>query len=218
MNMLAIETSSSKGSIALQVGNLLRQVVLAQQRQQLTEILPTIDSLLSQQHLQVRQLDALVFSAGAGSFTGIRIALGIAQGLALAADIPVAVVPSLQALAQTAWRLHRYQHVFCCINAYMQQIYAATYKLHGDQLMHPVVTGQLLSPKAVRQWRLPNYHGVGDAWQAYGNSLQSNVIDKTLLFPEAQDLLTLLPIIKMAAIDDVVVHYLRGKSAWQRPD
>lgn len=216
MNILAIETSSLQGSIALQVDCLVRQVTLRKQRQQLSEILPIIDRLLSQQQLLVEQLDALVFSAGPGSFTGIRIALGITQGLSLATDIPVAAVSSLQTLAQTAWRLHSYQDVFCGVNAYMQQMYIAAYTLHSDHLMHPIIVDQLLSPAAVSKLSLADYHGVGDAWQAYATNLQCNVIDKTLLFPQAQDLITLLPLVKMTTIDDVVAHYLRGKEAWQK--
>ena len=217
MNILAIETSSPQGSIALQADDVVQQVALGQQRQQLTAILPTIDSLLSRQHLDVERLDALVFSAGPGSFTGIRIALGITQGLALASDIPVAAVSSLQVLAQTAWRLHNYKHVFCCVNAYMRQIYIAAYELHRDKLMHPVITDQLLSPAAVNELPLVDYHGVGDGWQAYATTLQCDVINKTVLFPQARDLISLLPLVKLTAIDNVAAHYLRGKEAWQKP-
>ena len=217
MNILAIETSSPQGTIALQANNSVQQITLQQPRQQLSEILPTIESLLSQQNLLLQQLDVLTFSMGPGSFTGIRIALGIIQGLALATAIPVAAISSLRVLAQTAWRLHNYRHVFCCVNAYMQQLYIAAYELHKDHLMHPVIADQLLSPVAVKALSLFKYHGVGDAWQAYATKLQCDVVDETLLFPQAQDLITLLPLTKITAIDEVVAHYLRGKEAWQKP-
>ncbi len=72
-----------------------------------------------------RELDGLAFGAGPGSFTGIRIGCGVAQGLALGADLPVVAVPTLEALAQSVLRAHGWTKVLACLDARMREVYVA---------------------------------------------------------------------------------------------
>src|SRR5471032_2163673 len=103
MKILAIDTSANACSVALLINNetLSSHKVIPMQQAQL--ILPMIEELLLTANITLNQLDALAFGCGPGSFTGVRIAASVAQGLAVAHDLPVISVSSLQALAQAAF-------------------------------------------------------------------------------------------------------------------
>ena len=223
MNILAIETSSPQGSIALQTDDHIEQIFLGEQRQQIAQILPSVDSLLNKYGLTVTALDLLSFSVGPGSFTGVRVALGVIQGLALATDLPVIPISSLQTLAQTASRTRCFNQVLCCVNAYMHEIYVAAYKIDAMGLMEATSPEQLLSPSAVQTLSFPDYHGVGNAWEVYFpqlNQLNNVIIDRNILFPQAHDVISLVERAfqreEMIRIEDVSPQYLRDKRAWQK--
>ena len=223
MNILAIETSSPQGSIALQIDDHIEQIFLGEQRQQIAQILPSIDLLLNKNGLTVVNLDLLSFSAGPGSFTGVRVALGVVQGLALATGLPVIPISSLQTLAQTALRTRCFKEVLCCVNAYMHEIYVAAYKMDTMNLMTAESPEQLLSPTAVQTLSFPRYHGVGDAWEVYFpqlTQLNDVIIDRNKLFPQAHDVISLAERAfqreETISIEDVAPRYLRDKRAWQK--
>ncbi|MDV3241166.1 MAG: tRNA (adenosine(37)-N6)-threonylcarbamoyltransferase complex dimerization subunit type 1 TsaB, partial [Methylocaldum sp.] len=102
MKILAIETATEACSAALLIDDtvLERYELAPQQHNRL--ILPMIDSLLAEAGIKVSQVDALAFGRGPGSFTGVRIAAGVAQGISFAVDLPVVPVSTLAALAQDA--------------------------------------------------------------------------------------------------------------------
>lgn len=103
MKLLAIETSSQQGSIALLEENkVVEEISLKVSRSTSVELIPTIESLLKSNSIHPNDLDALAVSIGPGSYTGVRIGIATAQGLALAADLPVYGVSSLVGLAKQA--------------------------------------------------------------------------------------------------------------------
>jgi tRNA threonylcarbamoyladenosine biosynthesis protein TsaB len=105
------------------------------------------------------QLDAIAFGAGPGAFTGLRVACGVAQGLAVASDLPLIPVSSLETMAAMAGG----KHVLALLDARMGEVYAATYRVDGEMA---VLQGEIrvASPNEVL---LPE----GDDWMACGNAL-----------------------------------------------
>jgi tRNA threonylcarbamoyladenosine biosynthesis protein TsaB len=100
MKLLSVETSTEACSAALYVDGIISECFELTPKEHTRLILPMIDSLMSAAGLKPQQLDALAFSCGPGSFTGVRIATGVVQGIALGADLPVVPVSTLAAIAQ----------------------------------------------------------------------------------------------------------------------
>lgn len=129
MRILAIETSTEHCSVALyQQGEVLSRAELAGQRH--SEILlGMIERLLAEAGCGMEDLDGVAFGAGPGSFTGVRIAASVAQGLALGLDIPVLPVCTLEALAEAAGQ----DRVACALDARLDEVYFAAYERKGDK-------------------------------------------------------------------------------------
>jgi len=129
LNLLAVETSTELCSVALlRGGELFVEEVLAENRH--SELLaPMIRRLFERAHLGAAQMDAFAFGQGPGSFTGIRIACGVVQGLAFAARRPVVPVPSLLALAEQS----NESRVIAAVDARMDEAYLAAYARNGDE-------------------------------------------------------------------------------------
>lgn len=104
-------------------------------------LLPLVRAVLAEAELALGGLDGIAYGAGPGSFTGIRIGCGVAQGLAFGTDLPLVAVSTLEALAEDARRAHGWQRVLACIDARMREVYAAAYAADGAAwrtLMEPV--------------------------------------------------------------------------------
>jgi len=152
VNLLAVETSSELCSVALLRGTeLFVEEALAENRH--SELLaPMIRRVLERARLTARQMDAFGFGQGPGSFTGIRIACGIVQGLAFAAGRPVVPVPSLLALAEQS----NESRVIAALDARMGEAYLAAYARNGDD-WDEVIAPRLADPAGLpplpgRRW------------------------------------------------------------------
>ena len=162
MKILAIETSGERGSVALLADDMLFEQALEGHARHSEHLLPTIRQLLAEAGLSLQQLDALAFGAGPGAFTGLRLACGVVQGLALGAQRPVVAVGSLQALALEAPQ----GPVLVAADARMGEIYSAAYLNDG---LEPL---EILAPRCAppEDLRLPNegsWIGVGSGFAAY---------------------------------------------------
>lgn len=121
--ILALDTSSELCSVSLFVdGELYSKSELAP-RQHAQLLLPMIQSLVADQRVALKDLDAIAFGRGPGSFTGLRIAAGVTQGLAYGLDCPVVPVSNLQALALQSYRETGYEKVLVAIDARMDEVY-----------------------------------------------------------------------------------------------
>src|ERR1700733_12183845 len=102
MNLLAIDTSTTRASLAINLGGEILSKEQDAQHSHARLLLPMIEQLLAEAQLTINQLDGIVYGCGPGSFTGLRIACSIAKGLAYAHDLPLFPVSSLAAIAHKA--------------------------------------------------------------------------------------------------------------------
>ncbi len=129
-------------------------------------MLPLLRQLLERTGWTLAGLDGIAYGAGPGSFTGIRIACGVAQGLALGVALPVVGVSTLHAVAQACWRAHGAQRVLACLDARMREIYVASYLREGEGWR--LVSGPTVcKPDDLRPPDPGPWHGAGDGFAAY---------------------------------------------------
>lgn len=167
MRILAIDTATEMCSVSLSVsGEVRSREVLAANRHS-SMVLGMVDELLAEAALTLNQLDLLVNDIGPGSFTGIRIGLGVAQGLAYGADLPLLGVDALTTLAKGAGNLD--DDVLAMIDARMGQIYWGHF---ACQAGFPVLQGALhmSEPQGLTGLDRP-VHVVGSGWDTYADSL-----------------------------------------------
>src|SRR3982751_5226257 len=129
MRFVAFETSSEWCSVALFADGEIAAVEQRADHRHSELALPMMDQLLSARGLKPRDLDAVAFGAGPGAFTGLRIACGLAQGLAVARSLPVIGISSLEAIAQESGA----SHVVACIDARMREVYYSALLSQADR-------------------------------------------------------------------------------------
>lgn len=173
MNLLALETATECCSVALLTdAGVLEDHRLAP-RQHAALILPMIEGLLAQAGLTRHALDVIAFGRGPGAFTGLRIAAGVAQGLALGLDRPVIRVSTLAVLAQASGS----DRTFAALDARLGEVYFGYYARGGDGLVAADGADGLAPPGAISlpadlAWRGV---GVGPGWGAYGEQLSARL-------------------------------------------
>ena len=146
MKLLALETANEQCSVSL-IDNsqeLFFQLD-ARPKAQTQTILPLTEQALLHSHIQLADLTAIAFSRGPGSFSGVRINAAVVQALAWSHDLPVIPVSSLQALAQAAFRLSGLTQVTAVLDARMQEVYIANFRLDQQGIMQPLDEEKLLS-------------------------------------------------------------------------
>jgi len=171
MRSLAIDTVTEMCSIALSVdGECIQRQEKAINRHS-NIVLGMVQSVLSEAGISLGQLDLIVNDVGPGSFTGIRIGMGVAQGLAYGADIPLLCVDALSILAQGVEA--QPENVLAAIDARMGQVYWAEFtREHGS----PVLNGSLhLSHPEQISGLGQRVYGTGSGWDAYAEVLQRRV-------------------------------------------
>ena len=159
--LLALETANEWCSVSLYDG---QHVVAHRQdersREQTRLILPMIDEVLQEQQITLATLQAIAFSRGPGSFSGVRINAAVTQALAWANDLPVVAVSTLQAVAQAAYRLHQLEQVVVVLDARMGEVYSAGYQVDANGLMQPMSPEQLVAYDQFELPKLENFEPV----------------------------------------------------------
>lgn len=146
MKLLALETANEQCSVSIvdETQELFFQLDTRAKAQTQT-ILPMIEQGFSQTKLGVENLTAIAFSRGPGSFSGVRINAAVTQALAWSNNVPVVPVSTLQALAQAAYRIEGLSEVTAILDARMNEVYIASFKLNDQQIMQAVDEEQLLN-------------------------------------------------------------------------
>lgn len=200
MKILAIDTSSEACSVALLYRHPKkgRQVLSRHEiapKQHTSILLPIIHEILHKAGVTLAGLDAVAFGCGPGSFTGIRIAASVAQGIAYANDLPVIPISSLAATAQAANKIKGWQNILVAVDARMEQVYWAGYEMVNG-LARPVFTERLISPHGITPIPVAEWHGVGDAWSLFKKEIETKSENKLVdmdmsIVPTAEAVLSL---------------------------
>ncbi|HUQ74437.1 MAG TPA: tRNA (adenosine(37)-N6)-threonylcarbamoyltransferase complex dimerization subunit type 1 TsaB [Burkholderiales bacterium] len=164
MKFAAFETSSEWCSAALCIDGDIAGLERRAGHRHSELALPMLEQLLHDRHLAARDLDAVAFGAGPGAFTGLRIACGLAQGLAVARGLPVIGISSLEAIAQESGA----SRVVACIDARMREVYYSALEFKGGR-WHEVIATQCVAPQAVALPPGDGWIGCGSGFAAHGN-------------------------------------------------
>lgn len=225
MKLLAIDTATERCSVALWIdGKILEQQRMLN-RAHAEVILPMVDQLLSEAGSSLGQLDGIAFGRGPGGFTGVRVAVSVAQGLAFGADIPVLPVSDLVAVAAAAHRLHGERHILVCMDARMSEIYWGAYAA-GLPGLEALGAEHISAPEEVTVSGGREWYGAGSGFLAYREALQAQ-LGATLkgtdpgLLPAAQDVARLAAAAygrgEYLPAAQALPVYLRDQVAWPKP-
>jgi len=170
MNLLAIDTSTDFCSIAASRGESLFSRHEPAGQRQAEMILGMVDAVLAEAGLEIAQIEGIAYGAGPGSFTGLRIAAGVTQGLALARRIGVVGVGTLLAIAEEAAG----ERIISCLDAHMGEVYHAAYRRAGARWEEVSAPG-LYKPEAVPVVPGADWTGCGDGFAAYRERLAARL-------------------------------------------
>lgn len=229
--LLALDASSSACSAALLLRRdgaeerLVARFALTP-REHTRRLLPMVDEVLAEAGVSPSELDAVAYGRGPGSFTGLRIAAGAAQGLAYGLDRPLLGVSTLEALALSAYRRHAAEHVVTAMDARMGEIYVAAWRCR-EGVTEALLEEAVLPPQRLR---LPEtagrdgWYGIGSGWSLWETmpaEVQSGVVQRDAATEPAAEEMVLLAARDYAAGQRTAAHeaqpiYLRDQVAWQK--
>lgn len=228
MKFLALDTSTEACSVALALDGQILALDEVCPQQHSKRILPMVQQLLADAGISLQQLDGIIFGRGPGSFTGVRIGVSVAQGLAFGADLPVFGVSTLAAMAQAAAVQQNATEVIAAIDARMAEVYIAAFTLDEAGLMQAITPEIAAKPAALPEVLTSlsftsQLLGVGTGWQTYSQALQQlapALIADSILYPSAQ---FMLPFASRAWQQQLFVSaeqaepvYVRDEVTWQK--
>lgn len=221
--LLAIDTSTDACSVALLHNGTIHSDHQLLPREHTQNILPMVESLLAKQGVAVSQLDGLVVGAGPGSFTGLRIAFGVVQGLAFAINKPVAAVSTLTALAIRTRMLsaHDSGELIATVDARMNELYWAKYR-YSETAFELLSEPSVSKPADVN---IENIQAMSGTGLVYRDQF-SAAVDDVEFFPEerprAEDMLTFIQEfpeqVLWQSADQVEPLYVRNDVAKKKAD
>lgn len=224
--ILAIDTATEACSVALWNNGEVQALFELCPREHTQRILPMVQQVLAESGLSLGQLDALAFGRGPGSFTGVRIGIGIGQGLALGADLPMIGVSTLQTMAQGAFRLTAASRVLAAIDARMGEVYWGEFERNAEGDWLGEATEAVMTPEqtlARAQTLSGCWATVGTGWQTYpeligGSNVQ--LTDGQMLLPQAEDMLPLALSLwasgQAVSVENAEPVYLRNEVTWKK--
>ncbi|RTZ16441.1 tRNA (adenosine(37)-N6)-threonylcarbamoyltransferase complex dimerization subunit type 1 TsaB [Vibrio aquaticus] len=224
--ILALDTATENCSVALLVDDNVYVRSEVAPRDHTKKILPMVDEVLKEAGVTLAEVDALAFGRGPGSFTGVRIGIGIAQGLAFGADLPMIGISTLEAMAQGTYRKHGVSHVACAIDARMSEVYWGRFSRQEDGTWTQTDAECVTPPQAAAdnsQADEQTWFTAGTGWDAYSEQLAQVkfATEKSdILFPDAEDIVQLAKF-ELAKGNTVEAEeaspvYLRDTVAWKK--
>lgn len=172
MKLLALDTSGVACSVALFIDDkvIYRHEIAPMQQAQ--KILSIIKIISQDANLSLNQLDALIFGCGPGSFTGVRIATSVVQGLGFALNLPVIPISSLAGLAQASYTDLGWKKLLVGVDARIQEVYWGAYQVNPTGLVELVGKEEVSKPEEVHPPMDNDWYGVGNAWEVYRDQIR----------------------------------------------
>ncbi len=231
--ILAIDTSSERCSVAILHEGRIYARGKDIPREHTLHLLPMVDELLAETALSLSQLDAIAYGKGPGSFTGLRITMGVVQGLAFGTDKPVVPVSTLESMALDAWQSHAKaqtsaQNILVTMDARMQEVYWGVFRLAADSFttIEPEQVGAVNAPmdylaataseegvwccsngfSRLNVDILNNVPQVSHYWDTIAPRAEVIVQHAKALYSQGQ----------YCPIDEAPLTYLRNEVAWQK--
>jgi len=228
LNVLCVDTSTEACSVAVLCQTAEAQVISDQfmlaPREHTAKILPTVEQVLQSSGVSLSEIDVIAYGRGPGSFTGVRIGISIAQGLAFGIDKEMVGVSTLQAMAQQAFKTQQATDVYAAIDARMGEVYFAHYQVKND-IMGLINEEVVIKPADLIALQLDVTAGsvlVGSGWAVYPELVEyfKNAQQLDIEFPNAKYMLdealrcvqngqTVLPELATPV-------YLRDKVTWKK--
>ena len=180
-----------------------------------------VDELMREAGLTPSQLTAVAFGRGPGAFTGVRIATSVAQGIAFGADLPVAPISTLAALAQAGYRLRGFESMLCAMDARMGEVYWGAYQIKQG-VVSLLADEMVCKPDVVPRPDAGEWHGIGSGWSIYADELKARLsvsLDEkdAQLLPRAEEVAVLAQQAvnngETVAAEDALPVYLRDNVA-----
>jgi tRNA threonylcarbamoyladenosine biosynthesis protein TsaB len=217
--ILAIETSSELASCALLSGERVAWRESSGVRTHSQSVLPMVQELLAEAGIKLADCDAIAFGAGPGSFTGVRTACGVAQGLAFGAKLPVLPLVTLEAMAEACRARTGANEVLAVLDARMGEVYWAQYRY--DNGWQVVAEPALCAPQAVEPVAVDGLAACGNGFAAYPDAFAGRAFAQGALsdiMPHARELAVLAgaALAQGKAVDAALAQplYLRNKVAY----
>ncbi|WP_303842999.1 tRNA (adenosine(37)-N6)-threonylcarbamoyltransferase complex dimerization subunit type 1 TsaB [Aeromonas sobria] len=225
LKILAVDTATEACSAALLVGDTLFSRWEEAPRDHTRKILPMVQAVLDDAGISLSDLDAIAFGRGPGSFTGVRIGISVAQGLAFGVGVPLIGISTLAAMAQGAYRLDGAEQVLTAIDARMNEVYFGRYELIDGRMQ--LVGDEVVSDPAALVDARGKQAGpvtcVGTGFETYCETLSAladELAVSQVRFPAAEDMLPLARAAWLAGeavpVEQATPVYLRDKVTWKK--
>ena len=218
--ILAIETSSELASCALLSGDATLSRESGGVRTHSQSVLPMVQDLLREAGITLADVDAIAFGAGPGSFTGVRTACGVVQGLAFGAGLPVVPLVTLEAMAEACRARSGASEVLAVLDARMGEVYWAQYR-HAGGAWQVVLAPGLSSPEAVQPAPAEGLAACGNGFAAYPDAFAGKAFARdadTAIVPHARHMAPLAAVALAAGRGVPAAQaqplYLRNKIAF----
>lgn len=223
--ILVIDTATEACSVALSHKEQITTLNELSPRNHTQCILPMVDELLNSAQIKLSNLNALAFGRGPGSFTGVRVGVSVAQGLAFGANLPVVPISNLTTMAQQAYQELGAKKVICLIDARMNEVYFSQL-IKTQEGWQEVIQEQVCSPEKaieqIQQSEVKNCYIVGTGWKAYPQFKEANlaIIETEITLPQAK---FMLPLAQAELVKgntqkalEIEPIYLRNEVTWKK--
>lgn len=196
--ILGIETSSDACSVAIYTSDKIFGNIVVQPQAHSKLLLAMVDDVLAEAGISLPDVTAFAFGSGPGSFTGVRIAASVIQGLAFGGNKPVIAISSLQALAQQAFNQYGNHNILALIDARMQEIYCGYYQVNSHGIVEPIMGDSLLRPEQLKIADTTPYLVVGSGVKTYAEEIVKNnphlIMNDSIEHPRAHEIVQLAAI------------------------